>query len=41
MNRFIDNGVEIAIVKVDGHIASVDTIEDLKKVENIIKKNER
>lgn len=41
MNRFVDNGVEIAIVKVDGHIASVDTIEDLKKVENIIKKNER
>ena len=40
MNRFIDNGVEIAIVKVDGNIASVDTIEDLKRVEDIINKNE-
>lgn len=40
MNRFIDNGVKIAIVKVDGNIASVDTIEDLKRVEDIINKNE-
>ena len=41
MNRFIENDVGIGIVKVDGEIASVDTLEDLKKVEGIIQKNEK
>ena len=29
MNRFIDNDIDIGMVKVDGDIVSVDTIEDL------------
>ena len=36
MNRFIDNDIDIGIVKVDGDIVSVDTIEDLIRAEEII-----
>tara|TARA_B100001996_G_scaffold357077_1_gene320793 strand:+ start:535 stop:1275 length:741 start_codon:yes stop_codon:yes gene_type:complete len=36
MNRLIENDIDVHIVLVEGNIASVDTKEDLIKVENIL-----
>jgi len=41
MNRFIENEIDIGVIKVNGEIASVDTLEDLQKVEGIISRDER
>ena len=39
MFRFIENGYKVRMVKVEDEGYSVDTPEDLKRVEEIIRRN--